>query len=49
MAWWAAVYTVKVANRDGTGRGNTRMLETAENLHGFVIFLIAGRARAVWA
>jgi hypothetical protein len=45
----ATVHAVKVANSDRTGRGYARMLETAENLHDFVIFLIALRAWAVWA
>jgi hypothetical protein len=37
----AAVHAVKVANRQGTGRCHTRVLEAAKNFHEFGIFLIA--------
>jgi hypothetical protein len=42
-----AVYTIKVADGQGTGGSHTRMVKTAENFHEFVIFLIAGRARLI--
>ena len=37
----APVHAVKIADRQGAGRGHVGMVETAENLHWVVIFLIA--------
>jgi hypothetical protein len=43
------VHTIKIANGHGTGRGNAGVVKASENLHEFVIFLIAGYARWVSA
>jgi hypothetical protein len=40
----AAVHAVEVANRQGTGLIQTRVVEAAKNFHGIVIFLIADDA-----
>jgi hypothetical protein len=42
----AAVDAVKVANREGAGRGQSWVLKAAKNLHGVLYFLRAVYARS---
>jgi hypothetical protein len=43
------MHAVEIADRHGARRRHSGMLETAKDLHEFVIFLIAGYARWVSA